>query len=76
MAHVPMVWWLSGSFSNQQGLDTDCLQQISDQAVSKDNLFHSVLGLLGIATSVYHQASDISKACRLPLQAMTAVSNL
>ena len=74
--HVPMVWWLSGSFSNQQGLDTDCLQQISDQAVSQDNLFHSVLGLLGIATSVYQQASDISQACRLPLQTMNVVSNL
>ena len=62
--HVPMVWWLSSSFSQQQGLDTDCLRQVSDQAASHDNLFHSVLGLLGIATSVYQQAEDISQACR------------
>jgi len=62
--HVPMVWWLSSSFSQQQGLDTDCLRQVSDQATSHDNLFHSVLGLLGIATSVYQQAEDISQACR------------
>tara|TARA_R110001599_G_scaffold161454_1_gene350090 strand:+ start:940 stop:2610 length:1671 start_codon:yes stop_codon:yes gene_type:complete len=64
--HVPMVWWLSNSFSQQQGLDTDCLRQVSDQAASHDNLFHSVLGLLGIATSVYKQAEDISQACRQP----------
>ncbi|EHJ91565.1 Phosphoethanolamine transferase eptA [Vreelandella boliviensis LC1] len=64
--HVPMVWWLSNAFSQQQGLDTACLRQISDQAASHDNLFHSVLGLLGVATDVYQQAEDISQACRQP----------
>jgi len=62
--HVPMVWWLSSSFSRQQGLDTGCLRQVSDQAASHDNLFHSVLGLLGVATDVYQQAEDISQTCR------------
>ena len=62
--HVPMVWWLSNSFSKQRGLDTECLRQVSDQAASHDNLFHSVLGLLGVATDVYQQAEDISQTCR------------
>ena len=64
--HVPMVWWLSNSFSKQRGLDTECLRLVSDQAASHDNLFHSVLGLLGVATDVYQQAEDISQACRQP----------
>ncbi|MCH4813520.1 MULTISPECIES: phosphoethanolamine transferase [Vreelandella] len=62
--HVPMVWWLSSAFSQQQGLDTDCLRQVSDQAASHDNLFHSVLGLLNVATDVYQQAKDINQPCR------------
>ena len=62
--HVPMVWWLSNSFSKQRRLDTECLRLVSDQAASHDNLFHSVLGLLGVATDVYQQAEDISQTCR------------
>lgn len=62
--HVPMVWWLSSAFSQQQGLDTDCLRQVSDQAASHDNLFHSVLGLLNVASDVYQQAKDINQPCR------------
>lgn len=64
--HVPMVWWLSSAFSQQQGFDTDCLRQVSDQAASHDNLFHSVLGLLDVATNVYRRADDISQTCRQP----------
>ncbi|MCD1587710.1 phosphoethanolamine--lipid A transferase [Halomonas sp. IOP_14] len=64
--HVPMVWWLSSTFSQQQGLDTDCLHQISDKAASHDNLFHSVLGLLGVSSTVYQQEQDISQTCRQP----------
>lgn len=62
--HVPMVWWLSSTFSQQQGLNTECLRQRAEQTASHDNLFHSVLGLLGVATDVYQQAEDISQACR------------
>ncbi|WP_035578862.1 phosphoethanolamine transferase [Halomonas sp. R57-5] len=62
--HVPMVWWLSSSFSQQQGLNTDCLRQVADETASHDNLFHSVLGLLNVATDVYQQAKDISQTCR------------
>ncbi len=64
--HVPMIWWFSDTFSKQQGLDTDCLRKISDQAASHDNLFHSVLGLLGVATNDYQPAEDISQTCRSP----------
>lgn len=69
--HVPMVWWLSNAFSQQQGLDMNCLQQISGQAASHDNLFHSVLGLLDVATDVYRQADDISQTCRQPSSSQT-----
>ena len=62
--HVPMVWWLSSAFSQQQGLDMNCIRQNSHQATSHDNLFHSVLGLLGVTTEVYQQEKDISQPCR------------
>ncbi|MBT2774347.1 phosphoethanolamine--lipid A transferase [Halomonas sp. ISL-60] len=64
--HVPMVWWLSSTFSQQQGLDMECLRRTADQSASHDNLFHTVLGLLGVATDIYQQAEDISQVCRQP----------
>jgi lipid A ethanolaminephosphotransferase len=50
---VPMVWWLS-----------EGLKEKASAALSHDNLFHSVLGLLGVSTQVYEMDLDISAACR------------
>ena len=43
-----------------------CLQQGSKQRYSQDNLFHSVLGLMGVKTALYEAPLDMFAACRRP----------
>jgi lipid A ethanolaminephosphotransferase len=60
---VPWITWLSPSFEHLRGLSTDCLKQKADAPVSHDNYFHSVLGALGVRTSVYRKDLDIYAGC-------------
>lgn len=62
--HVPWITWLSEAFANRGKLTIDCLKADADKAVSHDNYFHSVLGLLGIETQVYNKGMDIYAPCR------------
>lgn len=62
--HVPMVVWLSPPMQARSGVSMACLQQQKDTALSHDNLFHSVLGLLDIHTAVYRLALDLFAPCR------------
>jgi lipid A ethanolaminephosphotransferase len=62
--HVPFVAWLSPEFSGETKLDPGCLAAGSAQPASHDNLFHSVLGMMGVATSVYDRSLDRFADCR------------
>ena len=62
--HIPMVQWISKGFAAQSKLDLNCLRQRAQQPASHDNLFHSVLGILDIQTSVYQPDLDLFKSCR------------
>lgn len=61
---VPMVLWLSDRFSQDFGVDRNCLAQRAQQPASHDNIFHSLLGLLDVSTQVYDASLDLSAACR------------
>lgn len=61
---VPMVWWLSTGFTRSVGLDGGCLAGQTGKPWSHDHLFHTVLGLLQVSTTVYERDLDISAACR------------
>jgi lipid A ethanolaminephosphotransferase len=45
-------------------LDLDCLRSRSRSPASHDHLFHSLLGLLDVRTSLYEPQWDFSAACR------------
>ena len=60
---VPMITWLSPSFEKFSRVSTQCLQTQRDKALSHDNLFHSVLGLMSVKTSVYQRELDFFAAC-------------
>lgn len=62
--HVPMIAWLSSGFAADGGVDRRCLREKVSANLSHDNLFHSVLGLLDVQTSVYKSARDIFEGCR------------
>ncbi|MEP7313369.1 MAG: sulfatase-like hydrolase/transferase, partial [Pseudomonadota bacterium] len=61
---VPMLMWLSDGFEKRLGVDPPCLMQHRSEAVSHDNLFHTVLGLLGARNSVYDSGLDLLARCR------------
>ena len=60
---VPMITWLSPGFEKLSRVSTKCLQNHHDKALSHDNLFHSVLGLMAVKTSVYQRELDFFAAC-------------
>ncbi len=62
--HVPMVMWFSPGFAAADGLSLDCLRQRALQPAAHDNVFHSVLSLLDVQTSVLDRRFDLVAACR------------
>jgi len=51
---VPLMMWFSDSFKQNNRIDEKCLQQNAKTvAYSHDNLFHSLLGLMNVSTSLY-----------------------
>jgi len=62
--HVPFIVWLADSFLADNLIDKNCLQQKTGARWSHDNLFHSMLGIMGIKTEMYDQDLDISADCR------------
>jgi lipid A ethanolaminephosphotransferase len=58
---VPMVWWLDGDW---RGLDSGCLRRRAAAPTHHDQLFHSVLGLLGVETPRYIAGRDLTAGCR------------
>jgi lipid A ethanolaminephosphotransferase len=62
--HVPMIAWFSDSYQQSFAVDTHCLEKERNAPLSQDNLFHSMLGLLQVHTSVYNPALDMFAGCR------------
>jgi len=54
---VPMIMWLGGELLKET--DTVKLNKILNLPYSHDNIFHTVLGLMEIKTSVYEENKDI-----------------
>lgn len=62
---VPWITWLSPTMQTRRQLDTACLQKtLTDQKISHDAYFHSVLGLMDVQSTVYETAQDIYVLCR------------
>jgi len=63
--HVPMLMWFGQQALSDLGIQRDCLQGKSGEPdLSHDNLFHSVLGLFEVKTSLYQPRLDIFHSCR------------
>ncbi len=62
--HVPMLSWVSGPMAQRLGLRTDCLRQHATGSLSHDNLFHAMLGLADVQTSLYRKDMDWFASCR------------
>jgi lipid A ethanolaminephosphotransferase len=62
--HIGMLAWFSAGYQKDVGLNVRCLEQARTQALSQDNLFHSMLGLLEVQTQVYQPQLDMFAKCR------------
>ncbi|OQR45747.1 phosphoethanolamine transferase EptA [Klebsiella aerogenes] len=63
--HVPMLLWLSPDYQQRYGLSSQCLQQqAKTNDYSQDNLFSTLLGLLGVDTREYQAKDDLLTPCR------------
>ena len=60
---VPMMFWMSDSFSNRFRIDRGCLSERRNQKLSHDNVFHSVLGMLDVNTAVLNPRLDLFHSC-------------
>ncbi len=66
---VPMIFWASGGFEQNAGLQPGCLQGPLKQraqggGVGHQHVFHTVLGLLDVHTALHNPALDLVAACR------------
>lgn len=62
--HVPMVMWLSDDYQKRYGVSDTCLKKrASEQNYSQDNLFSTMLGIMGVSTKEYQAADDILAPC-------------
>jgi len=62
--HVAMLAWFSDSYQKSFSVDTRCLQLNREKPLSQDNLFHSMLGLLEVNSTVYNPGLDMFAGCR------------
>lgn len=60
---VPFFIWLSDSYKKENSKVTNCLTSRSSKPAHHDNLFHTVLGMLNIKTSIYENQLDLSINC-------------
>jgi len=63
--HIPFIFWFSKDYQQNFGVDAQCLRdQAAKEAVSQDNLFSTVLGMMNIRTAVYQPQMDLLTHCR------------
>jgi lipid A ethanolaminephosphotransferase len=62
--HVPMITWWPAQTEASLGLKPGCLAGRSQQALTHDNLFHTIMGLAGVRSSDYRPQLDLLTACR------------
>ncbi len=61
--HVPWITWMSASFAAANRIDIACLRTRANESVSHDHYVHSVLGLLGVQTSIYKPELNLYAPC-------------
>ncbi|MET0986724.1 MAG: phosphoethanolamine--lipid A transferase [Steroidobacteraceae bacterium] len=61
---VPLVLWLSDGFAHADAIDGACVQTKAHDPMSHDNVFHTVLGVMGVRTPLYDPQLDILSRCR------------
>jgi lipid A ethanolaminephosphotransferase len=61
---VPMLLWTSSGFRERVGLGLGCMKEHVHEALSHDNLYHTVLGAAEVRNLAYDQRLDVLARCR------------
>lgn len=61
---VPMLLWASQGYVERTGLRMGCLRARAHDAVSHDNLYHTVLGAMALRDAIYDPSMDLLARCR------------
>ncbi len=61
--HVPMLMWFSQDWQKHNSAEYNCLVAQKGQKLSQDNLFPSMLSLLGIQTQVIDEKNNMLQQC-------------
>jgi lipid A ethanolaminephosphotransferase len=71
---VPMVLWASPDFLRERAqADAQCLRRSAQRATNHDAIFHTLLPIFGLQSSLYDEGLDLLAACRTNrLSAVTA----
>lgn len=62
--HVPMLAWISASAADRLGVSVYALRSVAERSYSHDNLFHTLLGVLGVETNAYRADLDVLAIAR------------
>jgi len=66
---VPLAIWLSDEIKRDAAIDDGCLEAARAAPITHDSIFHSVLGILDVETSLYDPDLDLFRPCRGPTNA-------
>jgi lipid A ethanolaminephosphotransferase len=61
---VPFFFWLSAGFERNNSINRRCLQNLSSQTFSQDNLPHTLMGFMNVSSQVYNADLDMLASCR------------
>lgn len=62
--HVPFFYWTPAKTKVTPYVNLACLRDKQNYPVSHDNLFHSMLGYMGISTTLYQEKLDLFSSCK------------
>jgi lipid A ethanolaminephosphotransferase len=60
--HIAFLQWFSEDFKEK--INQECLKRKSNNDFSHDNLFHSILGIMDVQTTIYEKELDIFNNCK------------
>jgi lipid A ethanolaminephosphotransferase len=61
---VPLLMWMSEGYRTRSKTDLACLRARASQPATHDDVYHTVLGALGLRSDVYRSDLDLLAACR------------
>jgi lipid A ethanolaminephosphotransferase len=61
---VPLLMWMSEGYRARSQTDLSCMKTRATQPASHDDVYHTVLGALGLRSDLYRRDLDLLGACR------------